>query len=126
MKVPLHYVNEAVAPAVKLGGALVSHIVNELDISCLPRDLPEFIEVDLSSIEVGKSVHVSEIKLPAGVTAITHGKDPVLATAVVPKAHAETEEAAAATAEPGAAAPAAPAADKGGEKKEAAKEEKKK
>jgi large subunit ribosomal protein L25 len=121
MKVPLHYVNEAVSPAVKLGGAIISHIANELDVACLPKDLPEFIEVDLSALESGKSVHVSEIRLPAGVTAVTHGKDPVIATAIVPKAQAETEEAAteAAAAAPVAAAPAA-------EKKEEKKDDKKK
>ena len=123
MKVPLHYVNEALSPAVKLGGAIVSRIANDLDVSCLPKDLPEFIEVDLSAIEAGKSVHVSEIKLPPGVVALTHGKDPVIASAMVPKAHAEAEEApaaeAAAAAAPVAAAPAA-------EKKEEKKEEKKK
>jgi large subunit ribosomal protein L25 len=121
MKVPLHYVNEAVSPAVKLGGAIISHIANELDVSCLPRDLPEFIEVDLSALEAGKTVHVSEIKLPPGVVALTHGKDPVIASATVPKAHAEAEEAAPGEAA-AAAAPAAPAA----EKKEEKKEEKKK
>jgi large subunit ribosomal protein L25 len=120
MKVPLHYVNESMAPAVKLGGAIISHIANEIDVTCLPKDLPEFIDVDLSTIEPGKSVHVSEIKLPAGVTAVTHGKDPVIATAIVPKVQAEAEEA---TAEVAAAAPAAaPAA----EKKEEKKDEKKK
>ena len=122
MKVPLHYVNEAVSPAVKLGGAIISHIANELDVSCLPKDLPEFIEVDLSAIEAGKSVHVSEVRLPAGVVAITHGKDAVIATATVPKAHAEAEEAPAAEAAAAAPAAAAPAA----EKKEEKKEEKKK
>ena len=73
MKVPLHYVNETLSPAVKLGGAIVSHIANDLDVSCLPKDLPEFIEVDLSTIEPGKSVHVSEIKLPPGVV-VAHGR----------------------------------------------------
>jgi large subunit ribosomal protein L25 len=111
MKVPLHYVNEAASPAVKLGGAIISHIANELDVTCLPKDLPEFIEVDLSTLESGKSVHVSEIKLPPGVSALTHGKDPVIATAVIPKAHAEAEEAAPeAVAAAPAAAPAAAAA----------------
>ncbi|HEX6945692.1 MAG TPA: 50S ribosomal protein L25/general stress protein Ctc [Casimicrobiaceae bacterium] len=124
MKVPLHYVNEAASPAVKLGGAIISHIANELDVTCLPKDLPEFIEVDLSTLESGKSVHVSEIKLPPGVSASTHGKDPVIATAVIPKAHAEAEEAAP---EAAAAAPAAaPAAEKKEDKKEEKKEEKKK
>jgi large subunit ribosomal protein L25 len=122
MRVPLHYVNEAVSPAVKLGGAIISHIANELDVSCLPKDLPEFIEVDLSALEAGKSVHASEVRLPPGVVAITHGKDPVIAAATVPKAHAETEEAPAAEAVAAAPAAAAPAA----EKKEEKKEEKKK
>jgi large subunit ribosomal protein L25 len=121
MKVPLHFVNEALSPAVKLGGAIISHVANDLDVSCLPKDLPEFIEVDLSALESGKSVHVSEIRLPAGVVAVTHGRDPVIAAAIVPKAHAETEEAPAAE-----AAAAAPAAAPAAEKKEEKKEEKKK
>ena len=121
MKVPLHFVNAEVSPAVKLGGALVSHVLNEVDVSCLPRDLPEFIEVDLSQLESGKAIHLSELKLPAGVTAITRGKlDPVVASAVVPRAHVETEEEA-----PAAEAAAAPVAEaKVPEKKEAGKEKK--
>ena len=121
MKVPLHFVNAEVSPAVKLGGALVSHVLNEVDVSCLPRDLPEFVEVDLSQLESGKAIHLSELKLPAGVTAITHGKlDPVVASAVVPRAHVETEEEA-----PAAEAAAAPVAEaKAPEKKEAGKEKK--
>ena len=120
MKVPLHFINEAASPAVKLGGANISHIANEIDVACLPRDLPEFIDVDLSALEPGKSVHVSEIKLPAGVTVVTHGRDPVVAAAVVPRAQAETEE----TAEVAAAAPVAAAAAP--EKKEEKKDDKKK
>ena len=123
MKVPLHFVNEAGSPAVKLSGAIISHIANEIDVTCLPKDLPEFLDVDLSALEAGKSIHVSEIALPDGVTAVTHGKDPVVVTAVVPKAQAEAEEVVAT--EAAAAAPAAPAAEKGGEKKEEKKEEKK-
>ena len=121
MKVPLHFVNAEVSPAVKLGGALVSHVLNEVDVSCLPRDLPEFVEVDLSQLESGKAIHLSELKLPAGVTAITRGKlDPVVASAVVPRAHVETEEEA-----PAAEAAAAPVAEaKAPEKKEAGKEKK--
>ena len=116
MKVPLHFVNDAVSPAVKEHGAVVSHVMNEIDIVCLPKDLPEFIEVDLSELDVGHSLHVSGVKLPAGVSAVTHRTvDPVVATAVVPKAVVETEEAAPAEGEAAAAA-AAPAADaKGGE-----------
>ena len=129
MKVPLHFVNAEVSPAVKAQGAIVSHVMTELDIACLPKDLPEFIEVDLSSLDTTHSLHVSGVKLPAGVTAVTHRTgDPVVATADVPKVAAEAEEAAvAATGEaaPGAAEPK-PAEAKGGEKKEPAKEEKKK
>ena len=138
MKVPLHFVNGEISPAVKVSGAIVSHVLNDLDIACLPKDLPEFIEVDLTALDVGHSVHVSSLKLPAGVTVVVHGKaDPVVASAVVPKAHVEEEVAAtAAEGEAAAAAPAttaAPAAgaeakpgEKAGEKKESAKDDKKK
>ena len=135
MKVPLHFVNADVSPAVKTQGAIISHVKNELDIACLPKDLPEFIEVDLSGLDTTHSLHVSGVKLPAGVTAVTHRTgDPVIATAVVPKAAAETEEIVAAAEEPaaGAAVPteAKPAEAKGGEKaaekKESGKDEKKK
>jgi len=137
MKVPLHFANGENSPAVKVSGAIVSHVVTQLDVSCLPKDLPEFIEVDLSSLDVGNSVHVSALKLPPGVVVVTRGKtDPVVASAVVPKAHVEetaavtpeAEAAAAAAAAPGAAPAAdAKAADaKGGEKKESGKDDKKK
>ncbi len=127
MKVPLHFVNAEVSPAVKTQGAIVSHVKTELDIACLPKDLPEFIEVDLSSLDTTHSLHVSGIKLPAGVTAVTHRTgDPVVATAVVPKVAAEAEEAAVAAEAAAPTAEAKPAEAKGGEKKEAAKEEKKK
>ena len=120
MKVPLHFINAELSPAVKDGGAVVSHVLNEIDISCLPKDLPEFIEVDLSSLELSHALKASGLKLPHGVVALTHGKDPVVATAVIPKAIVETEEetaaaadaaAAAAGAVPAEGAAAAPAAD---------------
>ena len=92
MKVPLHFVGADVAPAVKLGGCMISHTINELDVQCLPTDLPEFIEVDLSALEAGQSVHVSQIKLPAGVELVQHGEgDPVVATALQVKGAAEAE-----------------------------------
>jgi large subunit ribosomal protein L25 len=131
MKVPLHFVNDSVSPAVKLHGAVVSHVMNELDISCLPKDLPEFIEIDLSELDIGHSLHVSGVKLPAGVTAVTHRTvDPVVATAVVPKAIVEEEvapaEGEAAVAAPGAeAVPAEAAAGAAKAAPEAKKEEKK-
>lgn len=125
MKVPLHFANEELSPAVKVSGALVSHVLNELDIACLPRDLPEYIEVDLGNLAVGQSLHASGLKLPTGVTLVSHGKlDPVVATAVMPRAHVEAEEAA--VAEGAAAAPAAAPEAKPAEKKEPAKDEKKK
>jgi large subunit ribosomal protein L25 len=123
MKVPLHFVNAELSPAVKLGGANVSHVVNEIDVACLPKDLPEFIEVDLSALETAHAFKTSNLKLPPGVVALTRGKDPVIATAVVPKAVVETEEAAA----EGAAAVAAPAAEaKPAEAKDADKKDDKK
>jgi len=141
MKVPLHFVNGESSPAVKISSAIVSHVLNELDISCLPKDLPEFIEVDLVTLDVGHSIHVSALTMPPGVSLVMRGKlDPVVAAAVVPKA--VVEEVVAAEAVPGAegavaagaAAPGAPAAgdakpaDAGGDKKEkdSGKDDKKK
>jgi large subunit ribosomal protein L25 len=127
MKVPLHFVNGETSPAVKLNGAIVSHVTTEVDVSCLPKDLPEFIEVDLSQLDVGHSIHVSALKLPPGVSVVTHKTDPVVATAVVPRAQVETEEeTAAAAAEGAAAAPAEAAAPAAAEKKEEKKDDKKK
>jgi large subunit ribosomal protein L25 len=134
MKVPLHFVNEAQSPAVKSEGAIISHVMTELDIVCLPKDLPEFIEIDLSELDTAHSLHVSGVKLPAGVAVVSHRTgDPVVATAVVPKAAAETEETAVEGEAPAAgAAPAAEAkpadakADDKGAKKEAGKDDKKK
>ena len=120
VKVPLHFVNAEVSPAVKLSAGIISHVLADLDITCLPKDLPEFVEVDLSTIEVGHSIHLSDLKLPKGVTAVVHGgqDNPTVATASVPAGHVATaaeEEAAAAAvpaATPAAAAPAAPAPKK--------------
>src|SRR5438067_2407888 len=83
-KVSLHFVNADVSPAVKLHGATVSHVMAELDVSCLPGDLPEFVTVDLANIDVGHSIHVADLTLPKGVTAVTHGSNPTVATASVP------------------------------------------
>ena len=110
MKIPLHFVNGEISPAVKINGAIVSHVTTELDITCLPKDLPEFIEVDLIELDVGHSMHVSAMKLPPGVTVVTRGKaDPVVATAIVPRAQVETEEETAAAADAKAASAAAAA-----------------
>ncbi len=91
MKVPLHYKGEEESPAVKLDQCLINHVATELQITCLPKDLPEFIEVDLSDLKKGHSLHLSGITLPEGVKVITHGqKDPVL-VAVTATAAEEAE-----------------------------------
>jgi large subunit ribosomal protein L25 len=104
-KVPLHYVNEENSPAVKTDACVVNHVVNELNIQCLASQLPEFITVDLGELTKGQSLHVSDIKLGAGIKVVTHGKpNPVIVSANVQAA--EEEEAAAAAAPVVAAAPA--------------------
>ncbi len=85
VKVPLHFVNGDIAPVVKLSGGVISHVLNELDVSCLPKDLPEFIEVDLSGMTEGASFHVADLKLPAGVVAVHAKENPTIATAVIPR-----------------------------------------
>jgi len=75
VKVPLHFVGEDESPAVKISHGLVNHVMTELEVSCLPADLPEFITVDLSALTLHQSVHVSDLKLPKGVTVLTHGMD---------------------------------------------------
>jgi large subunit ribosomal protein L25 len=93
MKVPLHFINGDIAPGVKFSSGMVSHIINELDISCLPKDLPEFIEVDLKDLAAGHSIHISNLKMPAGVTAVVkRNDDPAVATIIIPRAVAAEEE----------------------------------
>ena len=105
-KVPLHFVNAEVSPAVKLSAAIISHVFTELEIACLPANLPQYIEVDLSNLLAGHSIHLADVTLPKGVTFLSHGGDtnPVLATALLKGGAAATDEGGAA------AAPAAPAA----------------
>ena len=106
MRVPLHFINADTSAAVKLQGAVISHISTELEVSCLPADLPEFIEVDLNKIEVGHGIHAKDIALPKGVTLVLHveQENPVLANARIPAVRSADTEAA-----PGSAA--APAAE---------------
>ena len=119
IKVPLHFLNEAIAPGVKDGGGKVSHVMNDLDITCLPKDLPAFIEVDLSHLALGHSVHVSDLKLPNGVEAASHGAhaaEAVVATVQVPRGMLEAEVTAEAEAAAAASAAAAPAVAPGAAK----------
>ena len=93
MKVPLHFVNAEISPGVKVAGGLVEHVMKELEISCLPKDLPEFIQVDLASLQAGHSLHLSHVPLPSGVEAIVpKGEDPTVATIVIPKVMTAEEE----------------------------------
>jgi large subunit ribosomal protein L25 len=125
VRVPLHFVGQENSPAVKQSAAIIGHVLQEVDIACLPKDLPEFIEVDLSGLKATDVIKVRDLTLPAGVSAVLRGKEnPVVVSVTIPGAHVEEEVAAAptpaaevpATAQkaPPAAAPA-PAA-KGGDK----------
>ncbi|HNV88728.1 MAG TPA: 50S ribosomal protein L25/general stress protein Ctc [Methylotenera sp.] len=82
VKVPFHFMNAEIAPGIKLGGGIVAHVLTEAEVSCLPKDLPEFIEVDLANLEIGHSVHLSQIKLPKGVefVQLAHGNDAAVAS----------------------------------------------
>lgn len=81
-KVPLHFVNGDVCPGVKLQGGIVSHVVTELEVACLPKALPEFIEVDLKDLAMGHSLHINDLKLPAGVR-VLHAADNSVVAAVM-------------------------------------------
>jgi large subunit ribosomal protein L25 len=92
MKVPLHFINADSAPGVKQAGGVVSHIYTEVDVVCLPADLPEFIEVDLSELASGHSLHMSHLKLPKGVELTgLHGEDPTVVTILGAKAEGAEE-----------------------------------
>jgi large subunit ribosomal protein L25 len=115
MKVPLHYSGDENSPAVKTDGCIANHVMTEIEVLCLPVDLPEFIAVDLSGLKKGASLHLADITLPKGVTAVPHGgnRNPVLVSVVVIAAAVEAPaaDAAAAPAKGGkAAGKAAPAA----------------
>ena len=111
MKVPLHYSGDENSPAVKTEGCIANHVVTEIEVMCLPADLPEFIAVDLSGLKKGASLHLADVVMPKGVTAVTHGKNnPVLVSVVVISAATAEETPAADGAAPAAAAPTAAAA----------------
>jgi large subunit ribosomal protein L25 len=129
IKVPLHFVNADIAPGVKVGGGKISHVMTDLDITCLPADLPGFIEVDLSHMTLGHSIHVADLKMPKGVEAAAHGThtaEAVVATVQVPRGMVEAEVSAEADAAAASAASApAPAAGAAKTAAPAAKEGKK-
>jgi len=123
LSVPLHFVGEAAAPGVKTGGGMMSHLKNELVVECLPKDLPEFLAIDVSGMNLNESLHLSDIKLPEGVLSVEAeaGKDPVVVSVHALRAE-EAEVPVAAVAE-AAAAPAAAADKKGDAKKEEPKKD---
>lgn len=85
-KVPLHYLNQETSKAVKLGGALITHVMTEIEIVCLPAHLPEFIEIDLSGLEAGQSLHAKDVFLPPNVELALYliQENPVILSATVP------------------------------------------
>lgn len=95
VSVPLHFVNEATAKGVKLGGGIVSHLVSELEVNVLPKDLPEFIEVDVANLELGATLHISEINLPKALESVelAHGHDLPVVTIIKPRGMASDDAA---------------------------------
>jgi large subunit ribosomal protein L25 len=149
IRIPLHFHGESISRGVKEQGGIVSHQKTEVDVSCLPKDLPEFIEVDVSGLSLNQSLHLSDLKAPEGVqfTELAHGRDATVVSVHAPRAEEPEPTAVAAAVEgavpaegaaaapgaapgaPGAAPPAAgaaPAEAAGGKKEEAKKEEKEK
>ena len=128
MKVPLHFINAEQSPGVKLSGGIVSYVMSDLQIRCLPADLPEFIEVDLKDMTLGHTVHVKDLQLPKGVEVALHGSEnPPVAVVQIPRAQIADDAADAAVAEAAVSASEGPTskqaaepatAEKGGDKGE--------
>jgi large subunit ribosomal protein L25 len=109
---PIHFKGEASAPGVKVQGGIVSHLIQDIEVSCLPKDLPEFLELDLSAMNLNEAKHLSDIPLPAGVSIpeLAHRNPPVVSVHSPRVAEPEPEAVAAAATE-GAVAAAVPAAE---------------
>ena len=110
MSIPLHFTGAAVSPGVKTQGGIVSHLRTEVEVSCLPKDLPEFIEVDLSGLSINESIHLSQLKLSEGVELIALAKEDAAVVAIHSPRAEEPDLAKTAAAEGAAAVAAAPAA----------------
>src|ERR1700726_237248 len=138
ISIPLHFTGAAASPGVKSQGGIVSHMRTETEVSCLPKDLPEFIEVDISGLSLNESIHLSQLKVPPGVTLTDLVKDDAAVVAIhSPRAEepeptavaaagapaAEGAAAAATAATPAAGAPAAAGADAAKKAEPAKKEE---
>ena len=94
VNVPLHFVNEDRCKGVRLGGGNIAHAMTEVEISCLPADLPEFIEVYMAELDLGEIIHLSDLALPGGVTvvALSHGDDRAVVSVQAPRGGADEEE----------------------------------
>lgn len=117
MRIPLHFLGGAMAPGVKLSGGLISHLMTEVEVRCLPADLPEFIDADLSKLELNQALHLSELPLPKGVEIVdlAHGEDKPVATVYIPRAVVEETATAAPAEGEAAAAEGAASGAEGGE-----------
>jgi len=113
ISIPLHFKGEAIAPGVKSQGGLVSHMRTEVEVSCLPKDLPEFIEVDISGLSLNESIHLSQLKIPADVHLVDLAKEDAAVVAIHSPRAEEPEPTAADAAVPAEGAAAAPAAAAG-------------
>jgi large subunit ribosomal protein L25 len=107
ISIPLHFKGASVSPGVKTQGGIVSHMRNEVEVSCLPKDLPEFVEVDISGLSLNESIHLSQLKIPEGVQLVDLAKEDSAVVAIHSPRAEEPEPTAAAAAAEGAAAPAA-------------------
>ena len=123
MRVPLHFVGQENSPAVKVAAGLISHVMSDIDIACLPKDLPEYIEVDLSGMKAQDTVRVLDLKLPAGVSPVLKGKENPVVASVTTRGESADEEAAGApvSADVPATAQKAPPAAAGGDAGKGAK-----
>ena len=110
ISIPLHFSGAAIAPGVKSQGGIVSHMRNEVEVSCLPKDLPEFIEVDISGLSLNESIHLSQLKIPAGVVLVELAKEDAAVVAIHSPRAEEPEPTAAEAAPAAEGAAAAPAA----------------
>lgn len=133
VRVPLHFVGQENSPAVKVSAAIIGHVLQEVDIACLPKDLPEFIEIDLSGLTAQDTIKVRDLKLPAGVKPVLKGKEnPVVVSVTIHGAQVEEEAVAAApaaaevpaTAQKAPPAAAAAAAEKKGAEKKGTEKKK--
>ena len=121
ISIPLHFKGASVSPGVKNQGGMVSHMRNQVEVSCLPKDLPEFIEVDISGLSLNESIHLSQLKIPDGVALVDLAKEDAAVVAIHSPRAEEPEPTAAAAGAPaeGAAAPAAAGAAAAGDAKKA-------